>query len=72
MQFKYAPKIDLENVASKVKPGMLLCDDSVMSLVLRQRQKFEYRNFEKLKSATASHRARVNEAKTSVPSYKVI
>ena len=47
LSFKTLPKIDLSTVASKVKPGMLLCDDSVMSIALRQRVKFEYRDFQK-------------------------
>lgn len=35
VNFKHSPKIDLSTVTSKVKPGMMLCDESVMSLVLR-------------------------------------
>jgi hypothetical protein len=58
-------------VTSKVKPGMMLCDASVMSLVLRQQAKFEYLDFQRQKEETLKHRKRVSEVKTTVPSAQI-
>ena len=50
---------------------MMLCDDSVMTLALRQKAKFEYRDFQRQKSDTQKHRKRVQEVKSSIPSAQI-
>ena len=51
-------KLDLEHVNSKVKPGMLLCDDRKMTLVLRDKVKAEYLDFNRQHKETMELRKR--------------
>lgn len=48
LKFKNATKIDLKTVTSKVKPGMMTCDDKAMTQAMRQAVRVQFRDFKKL------------------------
>jgi hypothetical protein len=71
VKFKSMTTLDLKGVMSRVKPGMVICDEKQMTLALRQRAKVEYRDFQKMQRQNEQMRKRLNKIRPSVPSSVV-
>lgn len=69
--FKHATRLNLKDVTSRVKPGMLIQDDANMTLVLREKVKAEYLDFAKMQKQVHDHRQRCQSATARVPGHRV-
>jgi hypothetical protein len=70
VSFKQKTKINLGKATAKVRPGMMVCDDKLMTQAMRQASKVEYRDFRKIQEQNAHIKQKIQQAKSTVPGHE--
>ena len=70
MTFKHKTKINLGKATAKVRPGLMVCDDAMMTQAMRKTAKVEYRDFQKLQEQNVKQRQKLLSAKATVPGHE--